>query len=52
MKEALVMASVGMYQNTSHMYGIDLVGDDDSGPGAKKEDLPQPILVLEFMDAT
>jgi hypothetical protein len=52
MKEALVMASVGMYPNTSHMYGIDLVGDDATGKGAKKEDLPQPILVLEFMDAT
>jgi hypothetical protein len=46
------MASVGIHPNTLYLYGIDLVGNDDSNPAANKEDLQQPILVHEVLDAT
>jgi hypothetical protein len=46
------MAGIGIYPNASLMYRINLVGDDDSGPVASKEDLPRDVLVLELMDAT
>jgi hypothetical protein len=49
-KVGLVLAS---YPKTLHLYGVDLVGDDDdSGPAADKEDLQQSILVPDLMDAT
>jgi hypothetical protein len=46
------MASVGIHPNTLYLYGLDLVGDDDGGPAANKEDLQQPILVHKVLDAT